>query len=87
MPGKSPLLCFAIGVITKASLLLQIENEYPHLLSTYLGDIGTQTVAAEKIVEVGYAINDNCQGVRAFSFGRSTQLITMKQTSYVAAKF
>jgi hypothetical protein len=56
-------------------------------LSAYLGDIGTQTVTAEKIVEVGYAISDNCQGVRAFSFGRSTQLIAMKQTTYVAARF
>ncbi len=87
MPGKSPLLCFAIGVITEASLLLEVENECPHLLSTYLGDIGTQPVAAEEIVEVGYAIGDNCQGVRAFSFGRRTQLITIKQTAYIGARF
>jgi hypothetical protein len=87
MPGKTPLLRFAIGVITKTSLLLQIENECPNLPSTYLGDIGTQTVAAEEIVEVGYASGDDCQGVRTFPFGRRTQLITMKQTTYVAARF
>ena len=60
MSGKSPLLCFAIGVITKASLLLQIENECPQLPGTNLGDIGTQTAAAQKIVEVFHAVNDNC---------------------------
>ena len=87
MSRKSPLLFFAIGVITKASLLLQIENECPHLPSAYLGDIGTQTTATEKIVKVYHAVNDNCQGVRAFPFGRSTQLITMKQTTYIGARF
>ena len=87
MSGKSPLLCLAIGVIAKASLLLEIENECPQLPGTYPSNIGTQTVAAEEIVEVGDAIGDNCQGVRTFPFGRSTQLITIKQTDYVAARF
>jgi len=86
MSGKSPLLCLAIGVITEASLLLEVENEYPHLYRTYLGDIGTQTATAEEIVEVDYTIDDNCQGIRAFPFGRSAQLITMKQTAHIGAR-
>ena len=73
MSGKSPLLCLAIGVITKASLLLQIENESPQLPSTYLGDIGTQPVAAEKIVEVGYATGDNGYCILALTFSLCTE--------------
>ena len=39
MPGETSLLCFAIGVIAKASLLLEIENECPYLSAAYLCDI------------------------------------------------
>lgn len=76
MPGKSALLCFAIGVITEASLLLQVENECPHLPSTYLGDIGTQTVTAEEIVEVGYATGDNGYRIFAFTFSLGVKRVT-----------
>jgi hypothetical protein len=76
MPGKPPLLSFAIGVITEASLLLQILNECPQLPSTYLGDIGTQTVTVEKIIEVSYAICDNSYCIFAFPFGLGAKRVT-----------
>lgn len=68
MSGKPPLLCLAIGVTTKAPLLLEMENECPHLPGTNLGDIGTQAVAAEEIVGVGYTIGDNGYRIFAFTF-------------------
>jgi len=83
MSGKSPLLRFATGVITEASLLLPIEDEGSHLRRTCLGDIGAQVVAAEEIVEVGYTIDDDCPRVRAFPLCHSTQLITIKQIVYI----
>jgi hypothetical protein len=87
MLGKSSLLCFAIGVTTKAPLPLQIENERPHLPSTYLSDISTQAVAAEEIMEVAYAIGDNGDGVAAFTLGCGTESVTLKQTSYISTRF
>jgi len=63
------LLCFAVGVITEASLLLQMKNEYPYLSFTYLGDISAQAVIAKKIIEESYATRDNSYRIFAFPFG------------------
>jgi len=52
-----------------------------------LSDIGAQTVTAEELVKVSQAISDNSYGVGAFIFGSGTELVTMKQVSYVGAKF
>ncbi len=80
MPGKSPLLYFAIGVITKASILLEMENEGSHLADTYFGDIRTQTNIAEEIMKVGYASDDNGYGIGAFTFGLGTDRVARHQT-------
>ena len=76
MLGKTSLLRFTIGVITEVSLVLQIENERSHLLSMYLGDIGTQAVTDEEIVEEGYAIRDNSYRIFAFPFGLGATRVT-----------
>ena len=52
-----------------------------------MSDIGAQTVTAEELVKVSQAISDNSYGVGAFIFGSGTELVTMKQVSYVGAKF
>ncbi len=45
MSGKSPLLRFTIRVITKAPLKLEMENERPYLLNSYLSNIRAETFA------------------------------------------
>ena len=86
MPGKPPLLSLGVGVIAKTPFLLQMENECPDFFGTYPGNVGIQAVAAEEIIQISYAAGDDGYGVWAFTFGGSTQLVTMKQTSYIGAK-
>ena len=87
MPGKPPLLSPAVGMVAEAPLLLQMQNECPDLPGIYLGNIGTQAVAAEEVIQISYAADDDGYGVWAFTFGSGTQLVTMKQTAYVGARF
>ena len=87
MARKSALLCLAVGVMTETPLLLQISNKCPYLSSTYLCDIGAQIIAAEEIMKVGYTIGDNGDGVATFTLGCGTESVTLKQTSYVGARF
>jgi len=83
--GKPSLLRLAVGVMAEASLLLQVEDEFPQLPCAYPSNIGAQTVAIEKIAEVSHAASDDCQGVRAFPFGCSAQLIAMEKAAYFGA--
>ena len=64
-----------------------MKDECPYLLGTYLGNIRAQTVTAQEIVEVSHTIGDNGYGVRALTLRSGTELVTMKQTSYVGCKF
>ncbi len=70
------MLCFAIGVITKASLLLQVGNECPHLFNTYWGNIGAQIITAEEIMKVGYISGDNSYRIFALAFGLGAERVT-----------
>ena len=76
MPRKTPLLCFTIGMIAKTSLLLQMSNECLYLLSTYLVNIGAQTITAEEIMKVGYASGDNGYRIFALAFGLDAKGVT-----------
>ena len=57
MPRESSQLCFAIGVIAKAPLLLEMENERPYLSDAYLCDISAESFANQETVSYdGYRI-------------------------------
>ena len=73
MPGESSLLRPAIGVITKAALLLEMENECPYLSGAYLCDVSAQTITTEEVVKVGYTSGDNSYSVEALPFGLGTE--------------
>ncbi|MBM3119602.1 MAG: hypothetical protein FJ006_08685 [Chloroflexi bacterium] len=75
MSGEPPLLCFAMRVIAKASLLLQMQNECPYLLNPYHGDIGGEALSVKKIIKVSHAVNDNGYCVWALTFSLSTDRI------------
>ena len=85
MSGKPPLLRLAVGVMAEASLLLQVEDEFPQLPCAYPSNVGAQVIALEKIVEVSDAAGDDCRGVGAFPFGCGAQLIAMQQAAYFGA--
>ena len=85
MSGKPPLLRLAVGVMAEASLLLQVEDEFPELPCAYPSNIGAQAVATQEIAEVSHAASDDCRGVGAFAFGCSAQLIAMQQAVYFGA--
>ena len=75
MPGKSPLLCFAKGVITKAFLLLQMRNECPYLSSAYLGNMIAEAFANQEIIEVTHTVGDNGHSIFALTFSLCTERI------------
>ena len=80
MPGKPPLLCLAIRVITEASLLLQMGNERPYLLNTYLGNIGAKSHGIQKIIKVFHAINNNGYRIFAFTFSLGAKRVAWHET-------
>lgn len=79
MPRKSPLLCFAKWVITKAFLLLQMRNERPYLTSAYLGNIIAEAFASQEIVEVTHTIGDNGHSIFALTFSLCTERILLDE--------
>lgn len=78
MPGESPLLCLVQGMIIKATLLLEIENEGPDIKGGNLSHICTGLVSGEKLLQVAYAAGDDGDGVGTLTIGGSIQPITMK---------
>ena len=73
MLGKSPLLCFTKGVITKAFLLLQMRNERPYLPSAYLVNIIAEAFANQEIVKVPYAVSYDGYCILALTFSLCTE--------------
>ena len=73
MSGEPSLLCFAIGVIAKAPLPLEMENERPYLSSAYLGDIIAEAFANQEIVKVPYAVSYDGYCILALTFSLCTE--------------
>ena len=78
MPGKSPLLCFAIGVITKASLLLKMENERPDFMLADSVYICAYSLRSKEVLKVINAISHDAYSIGAFTFGGGTELIPLE---------
>lgn len=59
VPRKAVLLGLCKWVLTKAPLLLQVEDEGPYLANPYLGHIGGEPLGTEKRFKVAHAVGDN----------------------------
>ena len=74
------------AVIGETPFLLQVEDESPHLVVADLGSVGAYSLCSEKTLKVAHAIGDNGDGIWAFTFSRSTEPVTLKQSSYIGGK-
>jgi len=81
--GETSLLRLAIGVMAEAYLLLQVEDESPDFTRAYYSHVGAQAAATEEVVEVSHAVDDDCRGVWAFSFGGGAQPVTFEEAGDV----
>ena len=70
----------------EAPLLLQVEDKGPDFLQTDPSHIRAYFLGSEEIPKVTYAVNNDGYSIGTFSFGDSTQVVTMKQTSYIRAE-
>ena len=67
-------------------LLLKMENEPPNFVLTDLSYIFALPFGNQEALKVAHAAGDDGDGTRAFTFGGSTKLITMKQSSYIGTR-
>jgi len=77
----------AKGVVREAPLLLEIENEGPDFIMADLSYICAYALRGEEVLKVGNVVGDDGYGVGAFAFSGGTELVTLKQTFNIGAKF
>ena len=84
--GETLVLDMVKTVIGKASFLLEVENERPDFMLSYLESVRALFSRNKEVEKVAYAAGDDSRGVRAFPFGGCAKLVTMKQSSYIGAR-
>ena len=86
MSRETFILSMVEAMSREAPLFVQVENEGPDFLQTDPSYIRAYSLGSEKVPKVTYAVSNDGYGIGAFSFGDSTQVVTLKQTSYIGAK-
>jgi len=75
MPRKSLILYVVEAVVGETLLTLKIQNERPEFILADLSYIFASPHGSEKVLEVTDAVSDDGDGIGAFAFGSSAELI------------
>jgi len=71
----------------EASFLLEMKDKGSDFVVADLGNTGTCTAGNDKVSKVTYAVGHDGNGIWPFSFGSGAELITLKQSCYISARF
>ena len=73
-------------MLGEASLLLKVKNKRSDFVLADLSYVRAYSSRVEKTLKISYTTDDYVNGIGALPFGSSTELVTMKQGSYIGAK-
>jgi len=85
--GQAPILGWGPGMVGKAGLLPQVEDEGPDLLGGNAVHLGGGPEIHQEVLQVGDAGEDNIDGFGAFPLGGGTEIIVLFEALQIGGRF